>query len=60
MKRIDEIVEAIEHGKFYDGETERDAVMYLELLRDFVLDAGQIIEYVSFWNKEKVEEDDGE
>ena len=59
MKRIDEVVEAIEHGKLYDGETEKDAVMYLELLRDFVKDAGQIIEYVSFWNKDEVD-DDGE
>ena len=57
MKRIDEVVEAIEHGKLYDGETEKDAVMYLELLRDFVKDAGQIIEYVSFWNKDKVDDD---
>ena len=57
MKRIDEVVEAIEHGKLYDGETEKDAVMYLELLRDFVKDAGQIIEYVSFWNKDEVDDD---
>ncbi len=34
MKRIDEIVEAIEHGKFYDGETERDAVWNKEKVEE--------------------------